>query len=64
VIIAIKHRRQLVDLVDSEDHRLTDMGITRDDLHAALSEPVWRDPTTTLARRVGKPGKSRRCSRQ
>jgi uncharacterized protein YjiS (DUF1127 family) len=64
VIIAIKHRRQLADLVDCEDHRLSDMGITRDDLHAALSEPLWRDPTTALARRAGKPGKPRRCPGQ
>jgi uncharacterized protein YjiS (DUF1127 family) len=47
VVTAIKHRRQLADLVDYEDHRLSDMGITRDDLHAALSEPLWRKPSKT-----------------
>ena len=52
-IIAINHRRQLADLLDAEDHQLADMGIMRDDLHAALSEPLWRDPTAALARRVG-----------
>src|SRR5438132_11694169 len=51
VVVAIKHRRQLEDLVDSEDHRLADMGITRNDLHAAFSEPLWRDPTTALVSR-------------
>ena len=55
VITAVKDRRQLADLLDCEDHRLSDMGITRDDLHAALSEPLWRDPTTALARRARKP---------
>jgi hypothetical protein len=53
-----KHRRQLADLIDCEDHRLNDMGVTRDDLHAALSEPLWHDPTTALARRAGKPSKN------
>jgi len=61
VIIAIEHRRQLGNLVDPAwtDHRLADIGITRDDLHTALSEPLWRDPTVALARRVGKPGRPR-----
>ena len=59
VIIAIKHRRQLAGLVDPgwTDHRLDDIGITRDDLHAALSEPFWRDPTSGLDRRARKPGR-------
>jgi len=58
VVTAIKHRRQLADLVDAEDHRLSDMGITRDDLEAALSEPLWRDPTTALAHRAGRSSKT------
>jgi uncharacterized protein YjiS (DUF1127 family) len=64
VVVAIKHRRQLADLGDSEDHRLADLGITRNDLLAAFSEPLWRDPTTALARRAGRQGKTRRRSRQ
>jgi uncharacterized protein YjiS (DUF1127 family) len=56
VVTAIKHRRQLADFVDCEEHRLSDMGITRDDVHAALSEPLWRDPTAALARRARKSG--------
>jgi uncharacterized protein YjiS (DUF1127 family) len=59
VITAIKHRRQLADLADAEDHRLRDMGITQDDLHAALSEPLWRDPTAALACRARKLGRPR-----
>ena len=64
VVTAIKHRRPLADLVDCEDHRLNDMGITRDDLNAAMSEPLWRDPTTALARRARKPSKSKFGMRQ
>jgi uncharacterized protein YjiS (DUF1127 family) len=55
VVTAIKDRRQLTDLADCDDHQLSDIGITRDDLQVALSEPLWRDPTTALARRARKP---------
>jgi len=51
-VVALKHRRQLRCLRESGDHRLADIGIDRDDLRAALSEPLWRDPTTALARRI------------
>jgi uncharacterized protein YjiS (DUF1127 family) len=51
-VVALKHRRQLRCLRESGDHRLADIGIDRDDLRAALSEPLWRDPTAALARRM------------
>ena len=52
VVTAIKDRRQLTDLADCDDHQLSDIGITRDDLQIALSEPLWPDPTRALARRA------------
>jgi uncharacterized protein YjiS (DUF1127 family) len=65
VVTAIKHRRQLADLVDCEDHRLSDMGITRDDLHAALSEPLWRAIRRQLLRAApASRAKPRRCPGQ
>ena len=51
-VVALKHRRQLRCLRESGDHRLADIGIERDDLRAALSEPLWRDLTAALARRM------------
>jgi uncharacterized protein YjiS (DUF1127 family) len=61
VVTAIKHRRQLADLVDCEDHRLSDMGITRDDLHAALSAPLWRKPSKTPTPPAAMKTKRPRC---
>ena len=55
VFVAVKHRLELSGLLDCEDERLADIGITRDDLRSALSCPFWRDPTTVLARRIGEP---------
>jgi uncharacterized protein YjiS (DUF1127 family) len=51
-VVALKHRRQLRCLRESGDHRLADIGIDRDDLRGALSQPLWRDPTAALARRM------------
>ena len=53
--LALKHRHELRRLLDSEDHILADIGIRRDDLHSALSEPFWRDPTTAFAVGGGRP---------
>jgi uncharacterized protein YjiS (DUF1127 family) len=53
--VALKHRHELHRLLDCEDRMLADIGISRDDLRAALSEPLWRDPTTALAARAGRP---------
>jgi uncharacterized protein YjiS (DUF1127 family) len=55
---ALKHRHELRRLLDCEDRLLADIGISRDDLRSALSEPFWRDPTTALAARAGKPIKT------
>ena len=58
LVIAIKNRRQLADLIECDDHQLSDMGITRDDVLAALSQPLWRDPSTALARCARKASKT------
>ena len=56
LVIAIKHRRDLVHLTDFDDRMLADIGLTRSDLYDAYSEPLWRDPTSLLARRArGRP---------
>jgi uncharacterized protein YjiS (DUF1127 family) len=52
LIVALRRRQELRRLRESADHRLADIGIDRDDLRAALSEPLWRDPTAALARRM------------
>jgi uncharacterized protein YjiS (DUF1127 family) len=52
LVVGIKHRRVLSHLADFDDHMLADIGLTRSDLHAALCEPFWRDPTNVLERRI------------
>ena len=51
-VAALRHRQQLRRLLESEDGRLADIGLDRDYLRSALSEPLWRDPTAALARRT------------
>ena len=50
--IAIKHRRELAQLADRDDRMLADIGLTRDDLYDASSEPFWVDPAPTLLKRT------------
>ena len=49
LIRAIRHRRELMRLAECEDYILADVGLSRDDVQAALSAPFWRDPTRHLA---------------
>jgi uncharacterized protein YjiS (DUF1127 family) len=51
-VAGIKHRRELSRLADLDDHMLADVGLTRSDLHVAHCEPLWRDPTSILERRI------------
>ena len=53
LVVAIKHRRELAHLADFDDRMLADLGLTRTHLRDAYSEPLWRDPTSILARRAG-----------
>lgn len=52
LVVRIKHRRELSRVADLDDHMLADIGLTRSDLHAAHCEPLWRDPTSILERRI------------
>jgi hypothetical protein len=44
----IAARQDLERLVDLDDRMLSDIGLTRSDLHAAQSAPPWQDPTSIL----------------
>jgi len=50
--IVIKHRRELAQLADRDDHMLADIGLTRGDLYDVTSKPFWVDPTPTLLERM------------
>lgn len=49
---ALRHRRDATMLAGLDDHMLKDIGLTRGDVRDAVSEPLWRDPTAILVRRV------------
>jgi uncharacterized protein YjiS (DUF1127 family) len=48
----IAGRRVLRELAAFDERMLRDIGITRSDLRSAVSEPLYRDPTSLLAGRV------------
>jgi uncharacterized protein YjiS (DUF1127 family) len=54
LVVVIKHRRELAHLASLDDRTLVEVGLTRSDLRDAYSEPLWRDPTSMLVRRVAK----------
>jgi uncharacterized protein YjiS (DUF1127 family) len=43
-------RRELARLADFDDRMLADIGLTRSDLRAAYSVPLWKNPTDILER--------------
>jgi uncharacterized protein YjiS (DUF1127 family) len=49
---ALKNRRQAVMLARMDDRMLADIGLNRSDLRDAYAQPLWRDPTDTLASRA------------
>ncbi|RAI38292.1 hypothetical protein CH338_13155 [Rhodoplanes elegans] len=57
---AVKHRREAAMLAGFNDRMLSDIGLTRGDVAAAYSEPLWRDPPALLARRAGERQTARR----
>jgi len=52
VAAAFRRRRDLAALASLDERMLADIGLTRSDLRAAFSEPLWRDPTAILVNRV------------
>lgn len=54
----IKHRSEIASLAHQDDHLLADIGLTRADVHHAIAQPLWRDPTETLRHRAAA---ARRC---
>ena len=51
---ALSHRREIKRLYALDDRMLKDIGLTRSDVIGALSEPLFRDPSTVLVARVQK----------
>jgi uncharacterized protein YjiS (DUF1127 family) len=47
---ALKHRREIIQLADFDDHMLKDIGLTRSDVEGALAEPLIYNPSLVLVR--------------
>ena len=52
LVRAYKNRRDIQSLAAFDDRMLRDIGLTRGDIRDAVSEPLWRDPTSILVLRA------------
>ncbi len=50
MVRTLHHRRQINELMSYDDRMLRDIGVTRLDLHRALSGPLASDPSRELSR--------------
>jgi uncharacterized protein YjiS (DUF1127 family) len=48
LMVMWQHWRDVELVANFDDHMLADIGLTRADLHDAMAEPRWRDPTMLL----------------
>lgn len=48
VLQALMHRRTVLEMASFDDRMLADIGLTRGDVHAALSLPLDADPSARL----------------
>ncbi|MDQ0470422.1 DUF1127 domain-containing protein [Labrys wisconsinensis] len=48
ILTALKNRRQVASLLEADPGMLRDLGLTPMDVHGALAEPLWRDPSARL----------------
>lgn len=51
VALALRHRREVMQLCAWDDRQLEDIGLTRSDVVGALQAPLTRDPSQVLAAR-------------
>ena len=48
LIVSLKHRGAVRGLADLDERALKDIGLLPSDVHGALAEPFYRDPSTVL----------------
>ena len=48
VMTALRHRRAIRSLAELDERALKDIGLVASDVHGALAEPFYRDPSTVL----------------
>ncbi|MBM6578918.1 DUF1127 domain-containing protein [Microvirga sp. BT689] len=50
LVKALRHRREIKHLAEFDDRMLKDIGLTRNDVSSALSEPLTHNPSWVLVR--------------
>ena len=59
---ALRHRREIKNLAEFDERMLKDIGLTRSDVHSALSEPLTRNPSWVLVRSAERHSRSERLA--
>jgi uncharacterized protein YjiS (DUF1127 family) len=59
---ALKHRREIIQLADFDDHMLKDIGLTRSDVEGALAEPLIYNPSLVLVRSAERHSRAERLA--
>jgi uncharacterized protein YjiS (DUF1127 family) len=48
LVVALRHRHAIKGLAELDERALKDIGLLLSDVHGALAEPFYRDPSTVL----------------
>ena len=59
---ALRHRREVKNLAEFDDHMLKDIGLMRGDVNSALAEPLFLNPSWVLVRCAERHSRSERSA--
>ena len=62
LVTALRHRREVMNLAEFDDHMLKDIGLMRSDVSSALAEPLFLNPSWVLVRCVQRHSRTERTA--
>ena len=62
LVTALRHRREVMNLAEFDDHMLKDIGLMRGDVSSALAEPLFLNPSWVLVRCAQRHSRSERAA--
>jgi uncharacterized protein YjiS (DUF1127 family) len=62
LVTALRHRREVKNLAEFDDHMLKDIGLMRGDVNSALAEPLFLNPSWVLVRCAERHSRSERAA--
>ena len=62
LVTALRHRREVMNLAEFDDHMLKDIGLMRGDVDTALAEPLFLNPSWVLVRCAQRHSRSERAA--